>query len=146
MRKAVNNLSDATISLGGVEIGSKSQRVVRQSLITDEEQKKIVGSGCSILFGATEITVAQKVKLTEGDANKDINATKKPDNSSFKSVYPSSVITKEGNLSGSPVAKKAIEAIHEKYGEDLISDNEFKELYPDADVEICRVAEVGEDE
>lgn len=145
MKKPVNNLSDAPIILGGVEIVDKEQRIVRESLITDEERKAIVEAGNIINFKPTFITVKKAEANLQGgnDANqeqKDVDTTAK--DTSIKvahMAYPSSLINVKGEVSGSPVAKKEIAELQEKHGEKLVSDNAFKELYPDADIEAYRV-------
>jgi hypothetical protein len=134
MRKAVNNLTDSPLTLGGVKIEAKSQRVVRESLISKDEKKSIKDTGATMTVAQNEITV--EVKDGKGSDSENVKHA-------FKDVaYPSELIKNDGTLNGKPALKSKIEQLQAVYGETILNDIDFKEKYPDADIENHRV-EVG---
>ena len=134
MKKAVNNLTDAPLTMGGVEIKAKSQRIVRESLISDDEKKAIQETGAILTISLDKISVVMK---SENDG-KDENVT-----ATFDDVaYPIELIKNDGTLNGQPALKAKIDELQEKYKETILNDVDFKEKYPDADIEAHRV-EVG---
>lgn len=168
MQKAVNNLTDAQIILGGVEIDPKSQRVVRQTLISEDEKRAVIDSGAVITFASHAITVAVK----KADENKDALANSNPevkasgddevkaketeetktevvtssdtqnDVDKFTHLdvaYPEEVIKKDGGVTGSVAHKATVAELQEKYGETILDDNAFKAKYPEADIDTYRV-------
>lgn len=143
MQKPVNNLTDAPIILGGVKIGKKSQRAVRESLISDKEKKAITGAGKVIDFKPGVITVRkangdQKIGAGNNQNQAQNNANK--GGAEFAHVaYPSKYIKNDGELSGTVAFKNAIKKLQEEYGEKIVTDNEFIDLYPEADIEAYRV-------
>lgn len=133
MQKPANNLTDAPVTLGGVEIEAKGQRVVRESLISDEEKQAIVESGAVIEVKHSGITVSVKGKETVVTGTGDITDV----------AYPAELIKNDGTLNGSPALKAKIAELNEKYGETILDDKTFAEVHPEADIEAYRV-EAGE--
>ncbi len=136
MLKAVNNLTDSPVTLGGVKIESKEQRDVREENIKEDELKALSQDGVMVEIKYSEINVSKKEKRE--DAGKgNITMT-------FEHVaYPESLIKKDGTLNGKPALKAQIEELNEKYGDKILDDLEFMEKYPEANIEAHRV-EVGE--
>lgn len=133
MQKPVNNLTDAPVTLGGVKIEAKAQRIVRESLISDEEKQAIVDSGAVLEVKHAGITVSVKVEETVVAGAGDITDV----------AYPAELIKNDGTLNGSPALKAKIVELKEKYGEAILDDKTFAEKHPEADIEAYRV-EVGE--
>ena len=149
MKKAVNNLTDAPLTLGGVEIEAKSQRVVRESLISDEEKQAIQETGAVMAVSFSEITVAVKSdedKEAELVAKAEAEAKAKADenkDAEIKDVaYPAEYIKNDGTLNGQPALKAKIAQLQAVYGETILNDADFKAKHADADIEAYRV-EVG---
>lgn len=133
MKKPVNNISDVSVILGGVEVAAKTQREVRESLITDLEKEAILGKGFVLDFKPMLITV-KKAEYAQGTDTQ---------NSTLEHVaYPAYCINKAGEVSGHPSKKKQVEMLVELYGEKLLSDNDFVTAYPEADIEKHRVEEI----
>ena len=162
MQKPVSNLTEAQVILGGVKIDAKSQRVVRESLISDDEKRAVIDSGAVLTVKPTAITVA--VKEVNGNNGADANAEAeakalaeaeakakaiedaKTDVDKFTHLdvaYPAELIKKDGGVNGSVQHKATVTELQEKYGETILDDNAFKAKYPEADIETYRV-KVGE--
>ena len=62
MKKAVSNTTGGIITLGGVSIQSKTQRIVRESLISEDEKKALKDSGLVVSYGFSSICVAETKK------------------------------------------------------------------------------------
>ncbi len=145
MQKAVNNLTDAPLTLGGVEIEAKSQRVVRESLISNEEKQAIQETGATMTVSFSKITVAvesdedKEAKLvSKKEAEAKANAT-----STIEDVaYPAEYIKNDGTLNGKPALKAKIAELQAVHGETILNDADFKAKHADADIEAYRV-EVG---
>ncbi|MFT7880421.1 MAG: hypothetical protein ABXS91_08515 [Sulfurimonas sp.] len=147
MQKPVSNLTDAPVTLGGVEVSAKGQRVVRESLITEDETKEIMGNGGVIEFKPAAITVKIKEDSDGQNASPGNNSTEPLQTKSQGVVhvaYPEKYIKNDGELSGTVTLQKAIEALQEEYGDKIVTDNEFIELYPEEDIEAYRVKEEDE--
>lgn len=137
MKKPVNNITSTSVILGGVEVAAKTQREVRESLITDLEKEAILGKGFVLDFKPMLITVKKAEDAQGTDTQKDTQ------NSTLEHVaYPTSCINKAGEVSGHPSKKKQVEMLVELYGEKLLSDNDFVTAYPEADIEKHRVEEI----
>ena len=168
MQKAVNNLTEAQVILGGVEVSSKGQRVVRESLITEDEKKAIADSGAVVNYGNKSITVSiksdkdeqaeadalAKAKADEeaeakakagADANKDTETKDVEKFTHLDVAYPAELIKKDGGVNGSAKFKADVKTLQDKFGETILDDNAFMAKYPEADIEVYRV-KVGIDE
>lgn len=139
MKKPVNNITSTSVVLGGVEVAAKTQREVRESLITDTEKEAILEKGFVLDFKPMFITVKEaKDEVTVGN-----DTQNNPQNSTLWHVaYPESCINRAGDVSGHPSKKKKVEGLAELYGENLLSDNDFASAYPEADIEKHRVEEI----
>ena len=133
MRKAVNNMLKTPLTLGGVKVNGKTQRVVRESLITNEEKQAIQKLGAVLSISGTSISVESKTDIDAKAKAKNVTET-------FKDVaYPKELIKGDGTLNGKPALKAKIDALAEQYGQTILSDKDFSEKYPDADIEAFRV-------
>lgn len=149
MKKIVNNLTDTPVTLGGVKVGAKGQRMVRESLVTGDEQKAIKESDFILTITVNKITVdsvsaVERAKLeeeaeAEAKAKEEANVT-----AQFEDfAYPVELIKNDGTLNGKPALKSKIDALKEQYGETILDDKSFTEKYPDSNIDAHRV-EVGE--
>ena len=139
MKKPVNNITSASVTIGGVEVAAKTQREVRESLITDTEKEAILEKGFVLDFKPMLITV----KEAKEDVNAGNGTQNNPQNSTLGHVaYPASCINRAGEVSGHPSKKKQIEKLNELYGEKLLGDKDFIAAYPDANIEEHRVEEI----
>ncbi|WP_294958802.1 hypothetical protein [Sulfurovum sp.] len=129
MQKVVNNLTSAPVTIGGIEVGAKTQRAVRESLITEEEKEAISKVGATLTINDSAITIG---KAEEGNVS-----------TVFSNVaYPAELIKNDGTLNGKPALKAKIEALQEEYGEAILDDASFAAKYPEANIDAHRV-EVG---
>ena len=151
MRKAVNNLLKTPLTLGGVKISGKTQRVVRESLITDEEKTTIQKLGAVLTISNASISVELKTDIearakAEADVEAEAKAKKEAKDELEIAIkeraFPIEFIKKDGTLNASNSFKTQIEELVEAYGELILDDKTFMEKYPDADINLFRV-EVG---
>jgi len=133
MRKAVSNTSGSPITLGGVEVKSGSKLFIREEAITKDEMAEIAKQGAIVKIGYESIKVfkpEEKPEDTKGKKDtKDVEHV----------AYPAELIKQDGTLNGSNAVKAEVKALQEEFGDKLLTDVEFTEQYPDADIEEYRV-------
>ena len=136
--KPVTNKTDDAIELGGVEIAPASQQTIRTALITEDEKQTIIQDGGVIHFGADVVTVSQAGNNSETKVSDEANT----DSGEVKHLaYPKSLITAKGFVSGQKKHKGIVESLDNTYP-NLLNDNDFVEMYPNADIEALRAEEV----
>ncbi|NOR57000.1 MAG: hypothetical protein GQ474_00575 [Sulfurimonas sp.] len=133
---AVSNLSNSPITLGGEEIEEKTQATVSSLLLKEEEFKTIMQSGNTITRTHALISVVA-IKANE-DKDKVLKVVE-------HFAFPTNCITTKGEISKGNNVKDVISDLQEAHDGLILSDNEFKELYPAEDIEAYRV-EVEENE
>jgi len=128
MEVIITNHTNQKINLGGAEIAPTSQTMVDEKFIKkgdiDTISKDNLINVSKMPNGATKYTVSNKTKDNVVEV--------------IHKAYPEDLITSKGDVSKAPVANEAVEAVEAMY-DNLLSDNEFKKLYPNTDIKAFRV-------
>lgn len=130
----ISNRTDKEIMLGGLKIPSSTQKAIRGELITQDELKAISKAGFIVEIKPNLITVSNAKKEDAVLLQKD-----KKDKEISHLAYPKELITQKGEVTGKISHKEDVVLLQETYA-NILSDNAFKDIYSDVDIDEHRVS------